>query len=98
MATSVTKCDEDLDISNCESRFVLRPVNGEARLTRVCSTMPLRSKSTPRLALDVDLPEISLNLTKNQYNQLLHFGSEVARWETRKQYRSGRPIASILEK
>ena len=83
---------------NQTEHFVLCPVSGEARLTRVCSSLPLRSKKTPRLALDVDLPEISLNLTKRQYNQLLTLSGEIARWGTRKQHGSGRPQSGISKK
>ena len=80
------------------SHFILSPVSGEARLTRVCGSIPLRARSQPRLALDVELPEICLSLSKNQYNQLLALGSEAARWETRRQHRFGRPAETIQEK
>ena len=98
MTTSKRRNDDSVKDGAYQNSFILCPVNGEARLTRMCSSLPLRSKNTPRLTLDVDLPEISLNLTKKQFNQLLTFGNEIARWDTRKQYRSGRPSASIHEK
>lgn len=96
----MNKCvelDDNVDQKQT-NRFILHPVNGAARLTRVCSPLPLRSRNHPRLKLDVDLPEIFLNLAKVQYDQLLAWCTEVARWDTQKQHRSGRPTIEILKK
>ena len=89
--------EDDVDL-NEPDRFVLHPVNGDARLTRVCTPYPLRSRTNPRLTLDVDFPEIFLNLTKNQYDQLLAFSNEVARWHTQMQNRRYRPTVDLRSK
>ncbi|XP_076807510.1 intermembrane lipid transfer protein VPS13D-like [Clavelina lepadiformis] len=77
--------------------YMLCPVSGEARFTRACSHLPLRSRKTPRLTLDLDLSSIPLQLNKPQYNQMLVLGAEVARWDTRKKNRVGRPAFTVTE-
>lgn len=75
--------------------FLLQPVNGEAKFIRNTSLARLKSKQKPRLSLDMRLEEISLQLDKQQYKQMLSVGSEIVRNEKRAQYRSGRPQQPI---
>lgn len=46
---------------------IIKPVSGQTRLTRNCSTTPLRISDGPRLHLDVRLEEIPIQLSDQHY-------------------------------
>jgi hypothetical protein len=50
---------------------VIKPVNGQARLTRNCSKTPLRISDGPRLHLDLHLEEIPIALSDKHYRLLV---------------------------
>ena len=53
------------------AEFVIRPVSGQARLTRNSLKTPLRIVDGPRFHLDVQLGEIPMVLTDQQYQVLV---------------------------
>lgn len=53
------------------TQCLIRPVSGQARLTRNCSQLPLRISDGPRLHVDVRLEEIPISLSDGQYRLLM---------------------------
>lgn len=68
------KLSEKLMQPCCVERheFLLAPVNGYAHLKRNCSAKPLRSLNQPRVACDVQLDKVNVELRDTQYHQLVH--------------------------
>ena len=54
--------------------YVLHPVSASANLRRNCSERPLSSRKTPRVALDLKLDSIPLEVTDAQYHCLVTGG------------------------
>ena len=50
---------------------LIRPISGQARLTRNCSESPLKISDGPRLHLDVRVDEIPISLSDRQYHRLV---------------------------
>ncbi len=80
------------------TEFVIRPVSGCAKLTRNSVKTPLRIVDGPRFHLDVQLGEIPVVLTDQQYQTLVGL-FEVVNLRLRAQrYRKWRPSAPVAER
>jgi len=55
--------------------FLLAPVSGCAHLKRNCSAKPLRSLNQPRVACDLQLERVNIELRDVQYHQLVQVGN-----------------------
>ncbi len=53
------------------SQCLIKPVSGQAKLTRNCSKTPLKISDGPRLHLDAKLNEIPVQLSDSQYEALV---------------------------
>ncbi len=73
---------------------VIKPVSGQARLTRNCSTTPLRISDGPRLHLDVRLEEIPISVSENQYRQFLKLASSFKMRVRANKFRKWRPVGA----
>ena len=75
---------------------IIKPVSGQTRLTRNCSTTPLRISDGPRLHLDVRLEEIPIQLSDQHYCLLVKLFSAFkmrVRAEKFKRWRpTGKPV------
>ena len=70
---------------------IVQPISGQARLTRNCSKLPLKISDGPRFHLDVQLEEIPIVLSDQQYAllvslfnafQLRKLASKFQRWRS----------------
>lgn len=81
----------DEESKGAEHEYVLAPVSGTAKLVRNCSEKRLRSRSTPRISLEVELETVSVTLNVVQYKQLIEWGEAFSRSSTLWKYRKWRP-------
>lgn len=51
--------------------LMVRPVSAQLRLTRNCSSSPLRLVDGPRFHFDVSMEEVPVSLTQGQYAMLV---------------------------
>ena len=78
--------------------FIIRPVSGQAKLTRNCSKTSLRIVDGPRFHLDVQVDEIPVVLSDKQYQSLVNL-FEVFGLRVRAQmYRKWRPNVAVKER
>lgn len=81
-ATSTTEC-------------LIKPVNGQAKLTRNCSKSSLKITDGPRFHLDIQLEDIPLSLSDRQYEAMMHmFDSFSLRFKAHK-FQCRRPLVSV---
>ena len=73
---------------------IINPVSGQARLTRNCSTTPLRISDGPRLHLDVRLEEIPISLSDVQYRLFLKLASSFKMRVRANKFRRFRPVGA----
>lgn len=74
---------------------LVKPVNGQAKLTRNCSKTPLKISDGPRFHLDVQLDEIPIFLSDHQYQSLMHvFETFNLRFKARK-FQRMRPLVGV---
>ena len=71
---------------------IIKPVSGQARLTRNCSAAPLRISDGPRLHLDVRLEEIPISLSDDQYRLLLKLAGSFKMRLRASRFRRWRPV------
>nr|XP_018668116.1 vacuolar protein sorting-associated protein 13D [Ciona intestinalis] len=79
------------------SKYIVNPVNSEAKFIQDLSSWPLRSDLNPRLSFTMDLQLVALQLSKSQYNQMLALGEEITRWNLQHSNRVGRPTNTITK-
>ncbi|XP_078487112.1 intermembrane lipid transfer protein VPS13D isoform X2 [Ciona intestinalis] len=79
------------------SKYIVNPVNSEAKFIQDLSSWPLRSDLNPRLSFTMDLQLVALQLSKSQYNQMLALGEEITRWNLQHCNRVGRPTNTIIK-
>lgn len=93
----VSKLKELLLKDQSNHEYLLEPVNGKAYLSTNLSPEPLRSRVTPRVAIDLKLEQIALSLTVVQYEQLLTIIDELGRRQRLLKNSKWRPKVSIKE-
>ena len=80
------------------AEFIVRPISGQAKLTRNCSKNPLRISDGPRIHLETRLNEIPIVLSDHQYHSLVRlFDSFQLRMKAHKFHR-WKPAASVRER
>lgn len=72
---------------------IIKPVSGQTRLTRNCSTTPLRISDGPRLHLDVRLEEIPIQLSDQHYCLLVKLFSAFKLRVRAERFKRWRPAA-----
>ena len=76
---------------------LIKPVSGQARLTRNCSTVPLKISDGPRLHLDIHLEAIPLSLSDHQYKLLLKLLSAFNLQARARRFKKWRPeVDSVI--
>lgn len=76
---------------------LIKPVSGQARLTRNCSNIPLRISDGPRLHLDVQLEEIPISLSDEQYCLLVKLVESFKRRVKASKFKKWRPgVGAVL--
>ncbi len=80
------------------TEFVIRPVGGQARLTRNSVKTPLRILDGPRFHLDVQLGEIPVVVTDQQYQTLVGLFEVVSLRLKAQSYRRWRPRVTVTER
>ena len=80
------------------AEFIVKPLSGQAKLTRNCSKNPLKISDGPRFHLETQLNEIPILLSDRQYHTLVHlFDSFQLRMKAR-EFGKWKPTAKVKEK
>ena len=78
-------------------QYVVKPVNGQAKLTRNSSKLPLKISDGARFHLEVQLEKIPITLSDQQYELMVElFDVFNLRVKARK-YRQWRPASRVME-
>ena len=78
-------------------QYIIKPVSGQAKLTRNCSKSPLRIIDGPRFHLEVQLAEIPVILSDHQYQALMSLFDAFNVRLRAQQYRKWRPVVALKE-
>ena len=77
---------------------ILKPICGQAKLTRNCSKTPLGATEGPRFLLEAHLEEIPVVMSEQQYGVMVRMVEVIGRrWRARR-YRRWRPSGGAREK
>ncbi|XP_015113187.1 vacuolar protein sorting-associated protein 13D isoform X1 [Diachasma alloeum] len=92
----------DLAVAMNESKstmwkYILSPVSACARIKRDRSEKPLRSITRPRIVVDLQLDQVPLLITDEQYEQIVKCIKELEDIERRRRQRRCRPHLPISE-
>lgn len=77
------------------SQCLVKPVSGQAKLTRNCTKTPLMISDGPRLHLDVQLDEIPVQLCDNQYESLVRVFEAFSLRFRAQRFQRGRPQVGV---
>nr|XP_002733622.2 PREDICTED: vacuolar protein sorting-associated protein 13D-like [Saccoglossus kowalevskii] len=80
-----------------EHEYILKPVSAKAKFKRNLSAIPLRSRNNPRIACDLQLTSIPLELIEHQYRGIVALIKEYERYEKARRHRKWRPLCKVKE-
>uniref|UniRef100_A0A1I8IRW7 Vacuolar protein sorting-associated protein 13D n=2 Tax=Macrostomum lignano TaxID=282301 RepID=A0A1I8IRW7_9PLAT len=75
--------------------YLLRPTSLTARLKRYTTPLPLRSRQTPRIQLDVQQEELAFTLADSQYACMVALLNELDRFHRSRRHRKYRPRVRV---
>ena len=74
---------------------LVKPVSGQAKLTRNCSKTPLKISDGPRIHLDIKLDEIPVQLSDTQYEALVRVSEAFGMRVRARRFQRLRPLVGV---
>ena len=84
--------------STTSSSFIVKPVSAQARITRNCSSSPLRISDGPRVKVKVRVEEVPVVISEEQCYAFVKLSSTVAMRTLSQRYSRWRPTSSVYER
>ena len=78
--------------------FLIRPVSGQAKLTKNSSKTPLRISDGPRFLIEAQLEEIPICLSDKQYHEFIKFSEAFSLRVKAQKFRRWRPLAPLKDR
>ena len=80
------------------AEFIVKPVSGQAKLTRNCSKNPLKISDGPRFHLETQLDEIPIILSDNQYHSLVRLSDSFQLRMKAREFSRWKPTVKVRDK
>lgn len=80
------------------AEFIVKPVSGQAKLTRNCSKNPLKISDGPRFHLETQLEEIPLVLSDKQYHSLVRLSDSFQLRMKAREFSRWKPTVKVRDK
>ena len=84
--------------ASSSSTFIVKPVSVQARITRNCSSSPLRISDGPRVKVKVRVKEVPVVISEEQCCAFVKLSSTVAMRTLSQRYSRWRPTSSVHER
>ena len=80
------------------AEFIIKPVSGQAKLTRNQSRNPLKISDGPRFHLETQLKEIPIVLSDKQYHSLVRLSNSFQLRMKAREFRRWKPTVKVKDK
>ena len=80
------------------AEFIVKPVSGQAKLTRNCFKNPLKISDGPRFHLETQLEEIPIILSDNQYHSLVRLSDSFQLRMKAREFSRWKPTVKVRDK
>lgn len=80
------------------AEFIIKPVSGQAKLTRNRSKNPLKISDGPRFHLETQLKEIPIVLSDKQYHSLVHLSTSFQLRMKAREFSRWKPTEKVRDK